>query len=97
MKYNQYIVIETKEDKISLFHLYDDETKIMYEGEEIIKDVKRIIKSDFKSYFNYEHLILIPIKKAQFNQMLNFSFEKRIKNKNFKKFIKNHNLIEWSI
>lgn len=97
MKYNQYIIIETRDEKISLFNLYDDETKILYEGEERIKDIQRVIKSDFKDYFSSEHLVIIPLKKAQFKQMLNFSFEERINNKNFKKFVKDHNLIEWSI
>lgn len=97
MKYQQYIVIETKNDRISLFNLYDDETKTIYEGENKIKDIERKIKSDFKDYFNLNHLILIPIKKAQFEQMLNFSFEEKINNKNLTKFIKDHNLIEWSI
>lgn len=97
LKYKHYIVIETKDDKISLFNLYDDENKIIYEGEGKIKDVKRNIVGDLKSYFDSEHLILIPIKKEQFQQMLDFSFEQKINNKKFNKFIKDHNLIEWSI
>ena len=97
LKYQQYIVIETKDDEISLFNLYDDETKTIYEGEDKIKNIQRTIKGDFKNYFSLHHLILIPIKKAQFQQMLNFSFEEKIQNKNLKKFIKDHNLIEWSI
>ena len=97
LKYQQYIVIETKNDEISLFNLYDDETKILYEGEDRIKDIERTIKGNFNDYFSLQHLILIPIKKAQFKQMLNFSFKQKIHNKNLKKFIKDHNLIEWSI
>jgi hypothetical protein len=97
LKNKHYIIIETREDRISLFNLYDDENKILYNGEETINDSHIKIKSDFKTYFNMEHLIIIPIKIAQFKQMLNFSFEDRINNKKFQKFIKDHNLIEWSI
>jgi hypothetical protein len=97
LKNKHYIIIETREDRISLFNLYDDENKILYNGEEKINDSHIKIKSDFKTYFNIEHLIIIPIKIAQFKQMLNFSFEDRINNKKYQKFIKDHNLIEWSI
>jgi hypothetical protein len=96
-KYEYYIIIETKEDKISLFNLYDDENKILYNGEDKIVDSYMKIKSDFKTYFNMEHLIIIPIKIAQFKQMLNFCYQQKVNNKKFQKFIKDHNLIEWSI
>jgi hypothetical protein len=91
-----YIVMETKEDYISLFNLYDDKNKKLFDGEDKIKDSFIEIKSDSQLYFNLDHLILVPINQYQFNLMLDFSI-KKLSKMNYKKFIKDYNLIEWII
>ena len=96
MKDNYYVLIERKGSKISLLNLYDNINRLIYCGETKIKDDFFMIQSNPSQYFDSQSLIIIPLNKDKFDEIMDSDFE-LFKYKSYKKFIIKNDLAEWYI
>lgn len=96
MKDNYYVIVEKKGSKISLLNLYDNINRLIYCGETKIKDDFFMIESNPSQYFDSPSLVIIPLNKGKFDEIMDsdLSF---FKYKSYKKFIIKNDLAEWYI